>query len=287
MQHSLILTLGDIGTWVLIALFVVPAIGKWIASTKKNQQEQRRRDEGMVSQDIDQLAARRREQLRQASRQRSQANTSADLSGGLSAGASGGTSGGASGGGGGSPGNMTMAERIARARSKAQYEQRTQSAGPQSGPGEPGEPGGPAGSQIPNEAQRRALEQRQAELERRRQAAKAQQQNQQQAQQRAKQQARQQRAQAHQRAQTQARQRGKLIHETVPVPEPTSSVPRRLVPSKPAQRQKAAPRSDSSVQSIGLDFSKHLSRDELRRAIILKEVLDKPLALREGGAFNF
>jgi hypothetical protein len=279
MQHSLTLTLGGIGSWVVIALLIAPAIGKWIGNAKKQQQDQRRRDEGGGALDIDQIAARRREQLRQASRQRSQANTSA---GGLSRGISGGASGGVSGGG-GSPGNMTMAERIARARAKAQYEQRSQGTAQQARASAP---------QVPNEGQRRALAQRQAELDRRRQLLADQNQQQarqqtqqrtgQQANQQAQQLARRQRAQAHQRAQAQARQRGGLVHEAVATPEPGSSVPRRLVPHKPQKDAHAVSQGGATIQSGGVSFRGQLTRNELRRAIVLKEILDKPIALRDG-----
>ncbi len=264
MQHGLILTLGGIESWIVIALLLAPAIAGWIKKAKKDQQKQREIDEGGASMELEQMAAKRREQLRQASQQRAQAN----LSGGSASGSH--TS-----GGGASPGNMTMAERIARARAKAQYEQRAQgssSTSPKAGSADP---------QAPNEAQRRALEQRQAELQRRREAAARQQQKAQQqaqAQQRA-QQARQQQAQAHSRAQARARQRGRLIHEEVAVPEPTSSSPRRLVYSKPEKRQRPAePVADNGAVSV---LGAKMTRDELRRAIVMNEVLSKPIALRD------
>lgn len=265
MQHSLTLTLAAWSDWIWIALVGATVIGSWIGNIKKQQQELRRRDEGSGALELDELAARRREQLRQVSHQRVQASRTAGASGvsGVS-------------GGGGEPGNMTMAERIARARAKAQYEQRTQGAGRLTQVPQP---------QIPNEAQRRALAQRQAELDHRRQAtAQAQQQAQQQAQRRARlqaqQRARQQRAQVHAQAQTRARQRGKLMHAPVLVPEPTTSTIRRLVPDKPARRQKPTPQPTPAIESVGVNLRGPLSRDELRRAIVLKELLDKPLALR-------
>lgn len=262
MQHSLTLTLAAWSDWIWIALVGATVIGSWIGNIKKKQQELRRHDEGSGALELDELAARRREQLRQVSRQRVQANQPAGASG---------VSGGA-----GEPGNMTMAERIARARAKAQYEQRTQGAGRLTQVPQP---------QVPNEAQRRALSQRQAELDRRHQAtAQAQQQAQQQAQRRAQlqaqQRARQQRAQVHAQAQARARQRGRLMHAPVLVPEPTTSTIRRLVPDKPARRQKPTPQPTPAIESVGVNLRGPLSRDELRRAIVLKELLDKPLALR-------
>ncbi len=262
MQHSLTLTLAAWSDWIWIALVGATVIGSWIGNIKKNQAEQRKRDEGPGALELEEMAARRREQLKQASRQRVQANPSA-------------------GGAAGEPGNMTMAERIARARAKAQYEQRTQEAGRPQQASQP---------QVPNEAQRRALAQRQAELDRRRQAAanQAQQQQraQQQAQRRAQQQARQ-RAQAHAQAQAQARRRGTLLHDPAPVPEPTASTTRRLVTDTPAKRRKPAT-SPVLVPAAGDVIPQGpLSRADLRRAIILKEILDKPIALRETQTYSF
>lgn len=275
MQHGLVLTLAGIESWILIALLLAPAIAGWIKKTKKEQQDQRRIDEGGASLELEEMAAKRREQLRQASQQRAQAN----LSGG-------GSTGGQASGGGASPGNMTMAERIARARAKAQYEQRAQSGLQQGGASQP---------QVPNEAQRRALEQRQAELQRRREAAARQQQRaqqqqaqaQQRARQRAQQQARQRQAQAQSRAQARARQRGQLVHESVVVPDPTESKTRRLVPSepKPKPRQTSAQPVAGSRRPVSI-LGGRMTRDELRRAIVMNEVLGKPLALRGNGGWS-
>jgi len=264
MQHSLTLTLAAWSDYIWIALVGATVIGSWIGNIKKNQSEQRKRDEGPGALEIEEMAARRREQLKQASRQRAQANPSP-------------------GGAADEPGNMTMAERIARARAKAQYEQRAQNTGRQADVSQP---------QVPNEAQRRALAQRQAEAERRQQAAaqaqqRAQHQAQQQSRQQAQQRARQQRAQAHARAQAQARRRGTLLHEPSPVPEQTSSTTRRLVPSKPDKRRKPARQPVPVPIADDVIPRGPLSRADLRRAIILKEILDKPIALRETQIFSF
>jgi len=259
-MHNLTLTLAiDWADWIWIIVIGATVVGSWISNLKKQSNEQRKQDEGPNVAELEAIAARRREQLRQTQ--------SRVQSGGGAA-------------GGGEPGNLTMAERIARARAKAQYEQRAQRTGQAAGGNQP---------QVPNEAQRRALAQRQAELERRRQAARAQQQSQQrarqQAQQRAQQQAqqraRQQRAQAHARAQAQARQSGKLVHEHVVVPEPTESTTRRRVARQKPQRRPAQPAPVTTDMLTDPTEFTSLSRNELRRAIIMNEVLGKPLALRE------
>jgi len=253
-------------------------IGSWLSNLKKNSQKQRRRDEGHNPQQLEEMAARRREQLRRANRDRTQTQA-----GGLSRG--GGAPGQAE------PGNMTMAERIARARAKAQYEQRS------------GGSSGQASAEVGPEAldpRAQARARQQAELARRRKAAQAQQeQAQQHAQQQARRQAQQQRAQrqaqqqrtrkqrAHTQAKARARQQGTLIHEHVAVPDPTNSTTKRLVPTRPDPRPKArAAQAAGNTLASGALFSGGLSRDDLRRAIVLNEVLGKPLALRqdEGGS---
>lgn len=251
MQQSLITTLAGISDWIGPIVILAFVVGPWIGSVLKKSGEQRQREEGgvEVSAELDQMAAHRREQLRQAARQRTRMQAPSGLSPG-------------------EPGNMTMAERIARARAKAQYEQRAQ------GEARPTQASQP---QVPNEAQRRVLAQRQAaEVQQR-----AQQQTQRRAQRQVQQRTRQQQAQAHAQAQAQARQRGRLLHEPTPVPKPTTSTVRRLVPSRP-KRSKTPPAHPVPVATFGtLDLSKPLSRADLRNAIILKEVFDKPIALRD------
>ena len=268
MMHSLPLTLAAWDDWIWLALVGATVIGSWISNMKKKGEAQRKRDEGPVSMELEEMAARRREQLRQASRSRAQASQGGGQSGAYS-------------GGGGEPGNLTMAERIARARAKAQYEQRAQSSA---------QPAQRPQPQVPNEAQRRALAQRQAELQRRQQAAQAQarQRAQQQAQQRARLQAQQQRAraQAHARAQAQARQRGTLMHDHVEGPAPTESTTRRIVPDT-ATPKRAPIQPVSCPAPTRLLTSASLSRDDLRRAIVLNEVLGKPVGLRDEAGYNF
>lgn len=270
MNHPMTLTLAAWQDWIWIVVMAAVMLGSALSNLKKKSQEQRKRDEGDSVQDLEQMAARRREELRQATRSPAQATMRP-----------GGQSGGAE------PGNLTMAERIARARAKAQYEQRAQ-AGAQRGQ--------PAMPQEPNEAQRRALAQRRAEIERRQQAANAQQQAQQRARQQAQQQARlkaqqqaqaraRAQAQAHARAQAQARQRGTLLHEQVVTPEPTESTTRRLVTD--ATTSKRSSPIDSVLRPRGsvIGPGASISRNDLRKAIIFKEVLGQPVALRDSEAF--
>jgi hypothetical protein len=258
-MHGIPLTLAAWTDWIWLIVLAAGVIGSAISNMKKQGQKQRKLDEGPAAEDLEAMAARRRAELRQQMAGRGGGGTA------------------------GEPGNLTMAERIARARAKAQYEQRSQTmAGPVR-----------AQPQVPNEAQRRALAQRQAELARRQQATSAQQQAkaraQQQAQQRARLQAQQQRAQqqraqaqAHARAQAQARQRGVLLHEHVEGPVLTESTTKRTVTSKlDAKRPDARPAATRST--AGLLTSRGLSRDELRQAIILNEVLGRPVGLRDFG----
>ncbi len=263
MQHFP-LTLAGWDDWIWLILVGATVIGSWIGNIKKQSQKQRRIDEGPAADELEAMAARRREELRRQAQQRSRLSGSDE------------------------PGNLTMAERIARARAKAQYEERARSISDRSP------------EQAPNEAQRRALAEHQAELERRRQAARARQQARLRAQQQAQRQARQQaqlraqqqqvrqRAQAHAQAVARARQRGVLIHEHAPAPKPTESQTRRLVPEKPTPVQSLRPTrvtgKDSSQRLIN---SADLTPRELRRAIVLNEVLGKPLALRQSAGYMF
>lgn len=263
MMNNMTLTLASWDEWIWIVVIGATVVGSMVGNLKKKSNDQRKLDEGPNAAELEQMAARRREQLRQASQSRAQVSAE-------------GQAGRAS----GEPGNLTMAERIARARAKAQYEQRAQG---------DGHPSQPQQSQVPNAAQRLALEQRQAELERQQQAARAQQQAQQQARQQAQQSAKQQaqqqtrrqQAQAHARAQAQARQRGTLIHENVAVAEPTESTTRRIVKDRPVKGRTLQSTQPVQTGALGPINSGSMSLGELRRAIVLNEVLGKPIAMRE------
>ena len=269
MTPPMTLTLAAWQDLIWIVVFAAVMLGSALSNLKKKSQEQRKRDEGDSVRDLEQMAARRREELRQMSSGRAQAQGPV--------------------GSAGEPGNLTMAERIARARAKAQYEQRAQHGAQR---------GQRARPQEPNDAQRRALAQRRAELERRQQAANAQQQAQQRARQQAQQrarlqaqqqaqaaQARQQRAQTHARAQAQARQRGTLIHERVMAPEPTESTTHRLIPDATTPKRSSPIGSAAPTRASVTGLLASISRNDLRKAIIFKEVLGKPIALREGETY--
>lgn len=261
MTDHLTLTLAAWPDWIWIVIIGASIVGSMIGNVKKKSQAQRKRDEGHNPQQLEEMAARRRAELRQQAGSRMQ------------------TPGSHPSGGGDEPGNLTMAERIARARAKAQYEQRSQRVQ---------QPEQSAPPQGPNAAQRRALAQRQVELERRRQTTRAQQQAQHrarmQAQQRARQQARQraQRQRAHAQAQAQARQRGVLVHEHVVVPEPSQSTTRRSVLPGKSTRPVTQPIELTPLPTSGSDLTRHMTRDDLRKAIVMNEVLGKPVGLRGG-----
>jgi len=97
----------DLGDVLYIAIFLIVVFGGWVTSMIKQlaarrQAAERARTSGPASR-LDELAAKRRAQLRQmAGRDVAEGTTSASSE----------------------PENMTMAERIARARAKAQYEKR-------------------------------------------------------------------------------------------------------------------------------------------------------------------
>ncbi len=247
---------ADLTDFIWIGIVVVSIVGSMIGNVLKQQKEKRDREVG-GSEELEEMAARRREQLRQATRQRGQPQAQAPQTGGTAS---------------GEPGNLTMAERIARARAKAQYQQRGQSSG---------------------RSAEQAQAQAQAQLQRRQRMAQAQQQQQAQqqarqraqqqarlrAQQQAQQRARQQRAQAHAQVQAKARQQGTLLHDQLPSQQQPASQPTRTVRSPRRVKPRPAPVPASAI--IGRDTGRVLSHANLRQAVILKEILDKPLALRQ------
>jgi len=249
-----------VGPAVVVAL----VLGSWINGALKKYGDERKKEVGGGDNELEVMASLRREQLRQATRQRGNAASQSGLQPNTS--------------------QMSMAERIAQARAKAQQEQRSQRPPPSSG--QPQQQA--AGRQD-------ALAQRQAEIRRRQQAAqgkqRAQQQQQQQvqqqaqrrAQQQAQQRARQQQAQAHAKAQAQARHRGVLLHETVEAPKPTTSTVRKRVFKQAPPARQSVP--ELIPEASGPPRIGNLSLAELRKAIVLNEVLGKPVALRETQSF--
>ena len=252
-----LLTLADWTDLIVPAIVVASVVGSWIHGVLKKYGEQRKSEVDGYDTDLEAMAARRREELIRARRQGTQGGSQASMRVSDSP-------------------DMSMAERIARARAKAQQEQQ----------------GGAVVSNDETMAQARrqqALAQRRAELQQQQKEAalarkRAQEQarlraQQQQRQAQAQAQARRQRAAAHARAQAQARQRGTLMHEQVQATEPTESSTRRQL--RVTKRREPVPalipiESESGPVRIG-----RLSRNELRRAIVMNEVLGKPLALRD------
>ncbi len=315
----------DIITWAIIIILVCGgAVFNWIK--KQIEESNRRSGKGGGSGDrdvqggatgrggsgerggrpsLDEVTARRREQLRELSRQR-------EADGGRAAGAGGAARAGV---GQDEPSNLTMAERIARARAKQQYEQR-RGGGGGGGTSEGQRPAArtpqrpePAADDAASAERDRLLRQadeareqelaaararqRVADLERQREAAR----------QRVRQPAQGQRGNAPRprpgvgqprpapRPQPQA-QRPQPPRARSPRPIPTPVADRRVTePVAPTQAEVGATevglagagtvRQRSTGKSL-IDFKK-LSRSDLRRIIILKEVFDKPIALREQG----
>lgn len=272
----------DTVIWIGIAVVVTAgsAIGNWMKQRAEREQAQKAADRrrhaagSTGSGDLDDVASRRREQLRQMSQQRqTQGN----------AGRAGATSGGTSGGG--EPTNLTMAERIARARAKAQYEQRAEGLRDR-GRSESARTARPAEESPAAATSRRE----QAELEARRRQqvaqrdaseARAREQQRraaQQAQQRQRQQAAQRQQQlAQQQAATLRRQRelqSMAVAEDHGPIDAGESVVHRHVPDAEALPV------PELIQAESVSLSK-MNRASWRRAIILKEVIDRPVALRE------
>jgi len=157
------------------------------------------------------------------------------------------------------PGNLTMTQRVQRARAKALYEQRIQQLKQGKTPTTPKPPAAPthsAPSRIPSQPHQEIDQiRRQARAQKKRQLDAA-------------------RRKATQ-TQTLAHRHSKKLSQTMrlePVPPvPEENQVRRHVPDAPMPGAQAGPRPR---------IIKHLNTASLRQAIILKEVLDRPLALR-------
>ena len=283
MLKSSLLTLAAV-EWekiVTAAVFVVIVFGSAIANlikkwleTKEQNKRQTQGGEHQSGSRLDDLAARRREQLQAAARQRQQpsAQTRQARPGGTD------------------PANLSMAERIARARAQAQYNKRSQKLQQGTSPQA-------ASSRAQDTAAQQMRQQQAAQQQARRAQEAAQQQARAQQQQARQQQARAQQ-QARQRAAPQPPQR-----QAAPVPQrrrsrtstPTLRQTRRMRISttkhKPIDAGKSVVHRHVPEASPGaiaphlllagerLD-AKMLAPHALRQAILLKEILDKPLALR-------
>lgn len=229
-------SINDLFVFVFIALFVV---GPWIAKILKKLGSQPTSGSSSTRQKLEEMARRRLEELALQRRNPAQ---------------------------GGEPTNLTMAQRVQRARDKARYEQRARALREQP-PGRPTptslEPATPTQRQRQEAPRRQEQQQRLARLRAKQleQQARAQ---------------RQQQIDAAQRKTTTkhtttqrsafadaAQARMEIEHE--------SGVVHRHVTNAPIQEQK---HQTGGAGAIRLDIK------SLRNAIVLKEVLDPPLALR-------
>lgn len=252
--------LDDLVMYGVLALIV---IGSWIANAAKKysqeQEERKRQLQRMLRDakqedqaDLDALTQRQRQDLQTITQQRMEISAQQPSS---------------------EPTNLTMAQRIARARAKAQYEQRArqlrqaqqQQQRPQAISGlQTPPPDLQAQARMRAQAQAAQRARQQQELALRRALLQAQQE----AQRRAQEQRRQQmlRQQAQQQALARRRQQEQLGLERV-------APPMSLVqPAKPKR----------STLRIG-----PITPQSLAQAVILKEILDPPLALRESPVANF
>lgn len=266
-------------------IFVGSMISSSLSKNKKKGGGAKRRPRGGRADSggrpsMDDLAAKRRRELQQKAQQRRQGGGSPPSRPGSPGGPT------------PDPSNMTMAERIARARAKQQYEQRAQGQ-PRRGPSLP------SPDEVEAERQRRQA----AALQRRDQEAALARQEQRVRAQREADEARRQQAARQQAARQQAARRAKPSRPARPAaPRPGhginvpdhEEVHRLLEDASPpagatevgiaeiGSGRKRRRRGKSSRSSL-IDFDR-LSRADLRRALILKEVLDKPVALRDASS---
>ncbi|MEM6854254.1 MAG: hypothetical protein AAF593_07580 [Planctomycetota bacterium] len=263
-------------SWVGIVIAILVVFGPIIANVlrevgkgKGPRRDDRSRDsgDGRTSRErLDDLAARRRAEL-SAEGQRRRAE-----------------SGGAGASSGGDPGNMTMAERIARARA-AQQQQRGQARAGTPLPSERPATRQPPRSATPAPTGASARQQRAQALRQKMQQRQQQQRDALAARQRQIQQA---------RAQRSAPAGGPQAAPTRrPLPPVQTPHPAKVEPHREVHRMVE----DVAVQEVGssrrkkelaaknakpqlIDFAR-LSRKDLQRAFVLKEVLDRPVAERD------
>ncbi|MEM7627763.1 MAG: hypothetical protein AAF333_19390 [Planctomycetota bacterium] len=263
--------------WAIIIISVLRAI--FSADPKKKSDNQRARNRAAADSgsggrpSLDELTRRKREQLQELARQQR--------------GGAPGAAGGAPGGGEPDPGNMTMAERIARARAKQQYEQRAAQAGQSRAAPTSARPQ-PA-SRVGNTTQQQRASALQQKMEARRQ---------QQREALARRQQQIQKARAQRATPTRpAQQPPAPPRRPAAVPQGITDAPehepvrRTLADAEPTTKPEDSSRSlvdasphgaDQPIRRNAADLSfAKLSNAELRRAFILKEVLDRPVAERD------
>jgi len=293
---------------VVGAIGVVIVVGSMIANWLKSQAEARQQqgkssaDESRPPRDLDELAQRRRAELRQQAeaRRRGGAAARGSAGGGIA-------SGGSASGGGGEPGNLTMAERIERARAKEAYRERAERL---RGAGQsPGTSPTDRSAHAEGEAERAAAERRRREdldqqQRRERELAEARRRREQaEAQARAEAQQQRRRAQQGQGGQGGARRqprRPSASRAPQPPRRAASTVETADAMASAQEQARAAQRAAHSAgrtsagasapvvttARAGLVRGRELgillsNPGTLRQAVIFKEVFDRPLALRE------
>lgn len=247
---TLALDLSDVITLIVFAFFLIGpglmGIYRWLVKQREKEVAWRERAEGGDTRTrLDEIAAERRQQLqqqaaaRQQTRAQAQARTQASPR----------------------PGNMSMADRIALARQKAEAQR--QGSQPVSRP-------------TPTSHAQQANPQQQAVIEARRRAA----------QQQALQKQRQQQAaltRKQQQAQAAAQAAAKAQRERAAMQQRQAAEKRQRRPAKrtiqPQTKQAARVVSSDSTETETLR-QKLSHRKSLREAIVLREILDRPVSMR-------
>lgn len=282
-----------IGIGIILLVTFGSAVGSWLKKQAEAREAARRQERGLMSpHTLDEegnppartdrvatmgdAASQRREQLRELARQRAQMHV-------------GGQRGGAAVGGGrgpaGQPQNLTMAERIARARAQEEYARRADDL------------------QAQAERARREAQVQQAQDEavrRQRQAAREKMQREAAARQRAAQQQRARAQQQQQQASARPR-RSQTQRPAAPIRQvgqaaaggatamPSAEARRRQQAKPSAARRSsrrvtaAAPAEASLVAGPSPLNLASMARQSLRDAFVLKEILDRPVGMREPG----
>ncbi len=271
-----------IGAAVVIVIMIASAITNWVKKKSEERELRRRRESGMHSRlggRLDTVAEKRREQLQQQAQQRQ--HPPMELTGIDS-----------------EPGNLSMAERIARARAKAEYERRAGDLRSSQTQDTPADNRAYKSPREQLEREREALrhrrrEQEQKQLQARREAELARRQAYEQQQARRRQQ-QQQHTQRHRQPVTQRRpvitgpatdqhtllNEMENIHRISEQERNRHPLPSRLSPHT-AVTDQVVTRAMTSIISAG-----RLSPAMLRQAVVLKELLNRPIALRDSAGWH-
>lgn len=265
-----------IGLAIALILMVGSGVVNWVRKQREETEARRRQQEGREQRELRTQLPRsevapgagdavraRREQLRQLALQRQQQGGVPPVAAPAPV----------------EPTNLSMAERIARARAKEQYARRAEALRKQqAGGGRPAAPASRGGQSAAERERAIAMERARREARARAEAEMAQAQRQRQLQQQA------------QHAQQEARRRAAAAaRKSGAGPQPGTGVQReqrlRRLVSLPGVAGAAAERAAgvSSARSavrapMGVSFG--LDHRSIRQAIVFKEILDRPLALR-------